>query len=92
MGTNYKYDRVLLKLSGEALMGTQSYGIDVAMTDRIAKEVADAHSHHRRRRERPVGRVEGGARFDALRGQTARWVRCGLHHTQQQRGNNSDRV
>lgn len=55
MGTNYNYDRVLLKLSGEALMGTQSYGIDVAMTDRIAKEVADAHSN-----DLQIGLVIGG--------------------------------
>jgi uridylate kinase len=33
------YKRVLLKLSGEALMGEQPYGIDPAMTTTIAKEV-----------------------------------------------------
>ena len=38
------YNRVLLKISGEALMGQQSYGIDVAMTSKIAKEVADVHA------------------------------------------------
>ena len=39
----YKYSRVLLKVSGEALMGTQSYGIDVSMTERIASEIVAAH-------------------------------------------------
>ncbi len=39
MGQSYKYKRVLLKVSGEALMGDQDYGIDVATTDRIAKEI-----------------------------------------------------
>ncbi len=40
-----KYRRVLLKVSGEALMGDAGYGIDVATVDRIAgdvKEAADA--------------------------------------------------
>jgi len=34
------YQRVLLKLSGEALMGEQPFGIDPAVTTQIAKEVA----------------------------------------------------
>lgn len=33
------YKRVLLKLSGEALMGAGSYGIDSAMLERIAREI-----------------------------------------------------
>jgi uridylate kinase len=37
-----KYQRVLLKVSGEALMGSQSYGIDVGTVDRIAADVKDA--------------------------------------------------
>ncbi|MBE8190716.1 MAG: UMP kinase [Alphaproteobacteria bacterium] len=36
------YRRVLLKVSGEALMGGGQYGVDVATTDRIAGEVRDA--------------------------------------------------
>lgn len=35
------YRRVLLKLSGEALMGELSYGIDPAVVDSIAQEVAE---------------------------------------------------
>jgi uridylate kinase len=35
------YQRILLKLSGEALMGDQSYGVDPAVTTRIAHDVAD---------------------------------------------------
>lgn len=42
--SNYKYKRVLLKLSGEALMGGQDYGIDVQTTSRIAAEIAEAHA------------------------------------------------
>ena len=34
------YKRLLLKLSGEALMGQQGFGIDVAVMDRIAADVA----------------------------------------------------
>jgi uridylate kinase len=35
------YRRVLVKLSGEALMGAQSFGIDRAVAGQIAREVAD---------------------------------------------------
>jgi uridylate kinase len=35
------YRRVLLKLSGEALMGSQTYGIDRAVAAQIAKEVGE---------------------------------------------------
>ena len=43
MASAYKHKRVLLKLSGEALMGDKPYGIDTAMTSRIAQEVKEAH-------------------------------------------------
>ena len=39
--SEYVYERVLLKLSGEALMGDAGYGIDPKVADSIAKEVAD---------------------------------------------------
>ena len=34
-----KYQRILLKLSGEALMGDEDYGIDPAVIGRIAREI-----------------------------------------------------
>lgn len=37
--SDYKYRRVLLKLSGEALMGDLSYGIDPAVIQHIADEI-----------------------------------------------------
>ena len=37
-----RYQRVLLKLSGEALMGDLDYGIDPAVIQRIAAEIATA--------------------------------------------------
>ncbi|MEP3073422.1 UMP kinase [Maricaulis sp.] len=37
-----QFRRVLLKISGEALMGDQNYGIDMPTADRIASEVAEA--------------------------------------------------
>lgn len=37
------YKRVLLKLSGEALMGQRSFGIDPAVVSSIADEVSDIH-------------------------------------------------
>jgi uridylate kinase len=38
------YHRILLKLSGEALMGSQGYGIDVAVLDRLAADVKALHA------------------------------------------------
>ncbi len=37
-----KYKRILLKLSGESLMGTQSYGIDPAMLTQYAEDIRQA--------------------------------------------------
>jgi len=37
-----KFKRILLKLSGESLMGTRSFGIDSKIVDHIADEVASA--------------------------------------------------
>ncbi|SVC78800.1 uncharacterized protein METZ01_LOCUS331654, partial [marine metagenome] len=36
-----KYQRVLLKLSGEALMGEEAYGIDPKIIDRLAGEISE---------------------------------------------------
>ena len=36
-----RYGRVLLKLSGEALMGEQQFGIDPVVTTQIAKDIAE---------------------------------------------------
>ena len=38
------YKRILLKLSGEALMGEQTYGIDPAVATQIAMDIADIQS------------------------------------------------
>ncbi len=38
------YNRVLLKLSGEALLGSQEYGIDPAMIRRVAAEIVEVLS------------------------------------------------
>ena len=35
--------RILLKLSGEALMGTQDFGIDDQMLTRVASEIKQAY-------------------------------------------------
>jgi len=42
MPTTPKYRRVLLKVSGEALMGAGQFGIDVDTIDRIARDVKQA--------------------------------------------------
>ncbi len=42
--TRSKYKRILLKLSGEALMGEQKYGIDHAVLDSITSEIKEVCS------------------------------------------------
>jgi uridylate kinase len=44
MTRDLKYKRVLLKISGEALMGPRQFGIDYDTVERIAAEVKDAQS------------------------------------------------
>ena len=41
-GADLKYKRLLLKLSGEALMGKGAYGIDMTVADRLAGDIAEA--------------------------------------------------
>lgn len=41
--SEYKYDRVLLKLSGEALMGSKEFGIDPSVPERIARDIKPAY-------------------------------------------------
>src|ERR1700688_1877122 len=44
MPADLKYRRVLLKVSGEALMGERDYGLDPAMIERIAAEIGSVHA------------------------------------------------
>jgi len=41
VGVNSTYQRILLKLSGEALLGDEDYGIDPAIIGRIAREILE---------------------------------------------------
>ena len=41
--TGHRYKRVLLKISGESLMGKQAYGIDTEMVATVAREVGQGH-------------------------------------------------
>ena len=41
--TTPAFRRILLKLSGEALMGSQSYGIDTLVAESVAKEIKTVH-------------------------------------------------
>jgi uridylate kinase len=43
VGEQPKYRRILLKLSGEALMGTRPFGLEPEVVGRIAGEVRDIH-------------------------------------------------
>jgi uridylate kinase len=40
---NLRYKRLLLKLSGEALMGRSPHGVDMAVLERLASDVGEAH-------------------------------------------------
>jgi len=44
MSAALKYRRVLLKVSGEALMGTREYGLDPEMVARVADEIQSVHA------------------------------------------------
>ncbi|MCQ8782567.1 UMP kinase [Mangrovibrevibacter kandeliae] len=44
MAADLSYQRILLKVSGEALMGAQGFGIDVAIVDRIVADIAAARA------------------------------------------------
>jgi len=44
MTASSRFRRVLLKCSGEALMGSASYGIDLPTVSRIAEEIAAVHN------------------------------------------------
>ena len=44
MSSKPVFKRILLKASGEALMGKQGFGIDVDVADRIAGDIADARA------------------------------------------------
>ena len=62
-----RYKRLLLKLSGEALMGKGQYGIDIAVTNRLATDIAAA-----RRAGAEIGVVVGGGNiFRGLAGAAA---------------------
>ena len=59
------YRRILLKLSGEALLGERQYGVDPAFCAFIARQVAEVHAtrradRHRRRRRQHLPRAGGG--------------------------------
>src|SRR5512143_219269 len=43
MPSGPRYRRVLLKLSGEGLMGNREYGLDPAMVSMVAQEVKTVH-------------------------------------------------
>jgi uridylate kinase len=44
MADGLRYNRILLKLSGEALMGARPFGIDPEVVSRLADEVRDVHA------------------------------------------------
>ena len=56
-----KFKRILLKISGEALIGSSGYGIEPATLERIAAEVAEVQSLGVE-----IGVVIGGEIFSAV--------------------------
>ena len=57
------FQRILLKLSGEALMGKQGFGVDPEVASRIAAEVTEV-----RQMGVQVAVVVGGGQFHPWRG------------------------
>lgn len=41
--TKPKFKRIIMKLSGEALIGSQTFGVDPAMMEAVAHEIRDVH-------------------------------------------------
>ena len=64
-----KYQRVLLKLSGEALMGNEAYGIDPEVIDRLAAEISQLN-----KRGAEVAVVIGGGNIFRGTGLAARGI------------------
>ena len=64
-----KYQRVLLKLSGEALMGNEAYGIDPEVIDRLAAEISELN-----KRSAEVAVVIGGGNIFRGTGLAARGI------------------
>jgi uridylate kinase len=58
MPARLRFQRILLKLSGEALMGDRGAGIDPAVLDRLASEIGEASALGAK-----VGVVTGGGNF-----------------------------
>jgi len=68
VGATLRYRRILLKLSGEALLGERSYGVDPAFCTFVAQQVATVHAMGVQ-----VGIVVGGGNiFRGLAAWTAR--------------------
>ncbi len=67
MGETPRYSRILIKLSGEWLMGSQPGGIDPAAVDILCAQIKRLHDHHIQ-----IGIVIGGGNiFRGLRAQEA---------------------
>ena len=64
-----KYQRVLLKLSGEALMGDEAYGIDPKVIDRLASEISELN-----KKSAKVAIVIGGGNIFRGTGLAARGI------------------
>ena len=43
MAAENNFNRILLKLSGEGLMGNREFGLDADTVDRICNEISDVH-------------------------------------------------
>ena len=67
------YKRILLKLSGESLMGTQSHGIDPQRLQEYAQQIKAVHEMGVQ-----IGIVIGGGNFfrkrDSIALRATRWV------------------
>ncbi|MBM3298136.1 MAG: UMP kinase [Candidatus Aminicenantes bacterium] len=70
------YDRILLKLSGESLLGRKPYGIDFATTHFLAREIKEVHDLG----VQVAVMIGGGNIFRGLKGSEAGMDRASADH------------
>ena len=70
--SEYQYKRVLLKISGEALMGNAEYGIDPDVVERMAIQVKQLHDEASRSRSSWAAATSSGGVAGSAKGIGAR--------------------
>ena len=80
--SSFLYQRVLLKLSGEALMGDQGFGLSVPVLDRLAHDVKEIHAAGIEVAFVVGGGNSGLKKGSSLQNSPARWTSLSTHQSQ----------